>query len=66
MPETTGPRYVSAAEAALGVAVGKSGVEQRIATALGRRQASEPGVQLDVVRLDGGKVRVEYGQVGHE
>ena len=59
--------YVSPAEQALGAAIGRSSVEQRIAAASGLRQGSdEPAAQVDVVRLDGGKVRVEYGEVGHE
>ena len=58
--------YVSPVEQALGAAIGKSSVEQRIATTLGRRLATEPGKQLDVVRLNGGKVRVEYGRAGDE
>jgi hypothetical protein len=59
--------YVSPAEEALGAAIGRSSVEQRIAAATGLRQSSdERAVQVDLVRLDGGKVRVEYGEVGHE
>ena len=58
--------YVSPVEQALGAAIGQSSVEQRIAASLGRRQVSEPAAQVDVVRLDGGKVRVEYGRAGAE
>ena len=59
-------RYVSAAEQALGAAIGKSSVELRIAATLGRRQGSDLAAQVDLVRLDGGKVRVEYGRTGDE
>ena len=59
--------YVSPAEEALGAAIGRSSVEQRIAAATGLRQSSDGrAVQVDLVRLDGGKVRVEYGEVDHE
>lgn len=58
--------YVSPVEQALGSELGKSSVEQRIAATLGRRETSDPPLQIDVVRLDGGKVRIDFGQVGHE
>lgn len=57
--------YVSPAEQALGLELGKSSVEQRIAATLGRRETSDPP-QIDVVRLDAVKFQIEYGQVGHE
>lgn len=52
--------YVSSVEQALGAAIGESAVEQRIAAAIGRPAHSRSAADLDVVRLDGTKVVLEY------
>ncbi len=57
--------YVSSAEQALGAAIGQSAVEQRIAAAVGRRADSQSASAVDVVRLDGAKVVLDYSQ-GHD
>lgn len=52
--------YVSSVEQALGATIGQSAVEQRIAAAVGRRADDQSASDVDVVRLDGAKVVLDY------